>query len=132
MSALTDARAHLAKAKEFLTAAERDLEIELFNVATSNAVISGINSKDAICLALTGTTGKFENHSAAVGELRAAGVNQGAHAGSTKQLATILGRLLKLKNKSQYQTSDVVRSAATKAVDWAQKMLDGASDIGAG
>jgi len=58
MTALDEARAHLAKAREFLTAAELDLDLDLFNVATSNAVISGINAKDATCLRLTGTTGK--------------------------------------------------------------------------
>lgn len=54
MRTLDEARAHLAKAREFLTAAELNLDLDLFNAATSNAVISGINSKDAICLRLTG------------------------------------------------------------------------------
>lgn len=48
MSALTEARAHLAKAREFLDAAELSLEVDLYNAASSNAVISGINSKDAV------------------------------------------------------------------------------------
>ena len=73
MSALSDARAHLAKAREFLTAAELNLDLEFFNVAASNAVISGINSKDAVCMRLTGTTAKTENHAAGIAELRAAG-----------------------------------------------------------
>lgn len=128
MSALNDARAHLAKAREFLTAAELNLDLDLYNVATSNAVISGINSKDAICVRLTGTTAKTENHSAALAELKAAGGN-GPHGATAKQMATALGRLLKLKSKSQYQTLDVARADAVKAVEWAQKMLDGASEI---
>jgi hypothetical protein len=45
---LDDARAHLAKAQEFLAAAEFTLDLDLFNAATSSAVSSGINSKDAI------------------------------------------------------------------------------------
>lgn len=57
-TALQDARAHLAKAREFLTAAESAASQDLHNAATSNAVVSGINSKDAICLQLTGTTTK--------------------------------------------------------------------------
>ncbi len=32
-------------------------------------------------------------------------------------------------NKSQYQTVDVARADAVKAVEWAQRMLDGASEI---
>lgn len=93
MTALTDARAHLRKAREFLEAAELNLESDLVNAATASAVTSGINAKDAICLALTGQTRKSDDHTDAVAELRAAGV-------ATKALATTLGRLLKLKNKS--------------------------------
>ena len=44
-------------------------------------------------------------------------------------MATALSRLLKLKSKSQYQTIDVARADASKAVGWAQKMLDAASEI---
>lgn len=122
MTALSDARAHLRKAREFLDAAELDLDCDLFNAATSSAVTSGINAKDAICLALTGKTSKSENHASAVAELRGAGT-------TTKTLATTLGRLLKLKNKAQYQTVDIARTDAVKAVEWATTLVEGASDI---
>jgi len=128
MAAPSDARAHLAKAREFFTVAELNLDLELYNVAASDAVISGINSKDAICLRLTGTTAKTENHAAAAAELRTAG-GSGPHGSTTKQMATVLGRLLKLKSKSRYQTIDVAHADAAKAVEWAQKMLDGASSV---
>lgn len=122
MSALSDGRAHLRKAREFLDAAELSLDADLYNAATSSAVTSGINAKDAVCLALTGTTGKSENHLDAVAELRAAGQ-------ASRSLAPTLGRLLKLKNKSQYQTVDVARADAVKAVGWATTLVDGASGI---
>lgn len=122
MSAPSDARAHLRKAREFLDAAELNLDAGLHNAATSSAVMSGINAKDAVCLALTGTTGKSENHLEAVAELRAAGQ-------ASRSLAPTLGRLLKLKNKSQYQTVDVARADAVKAVGWATNLVDGASGI---
>lgn len=122
MSALSDARAHLRKAREFLDAAELNLDRNLHNAATSSAVTSGINAKDAICLALTGKTAKSENHTDAVVELRAAGP-------ATKSLATTLGRLLKLKNKSQYQTLDVARTEAMRAVGWATMLVEGATGI---
>ena len=93
MTALDDARAHLSKAREFLDAAELDLEVELYNAAASNAVTSGINAKDAICLALTGRTTKAVDHQDAVTELRSTGP-------SARPLATTLARLLKLKNLS--------------------------------
>ena len=56
MSAMSGAHAHLAKAREFLEAAELEHSQDLYNAATSNAVLSGINSKDAICLKLAGKT----------------------------------------------------------------------------
>jgi uncharacterized protein (UPF0332 family) len=128
VSGLAEARAHLAKAREFLDAAELSLEVDLYNAATSNSAISGINSKDATCLRLTGTTAKSENHSAAIAELKSAGAG-GPNEPTTKQMATNLGRLLKLKGKSQYQTIDIARSDAMKAFSWAQKLLEDASGI---
>jgi uncharacterized protein (UPF0332 family) len=122
VTALSDARSHLRKAREFLEAAELNLDFELYNAATSSAVTSGVNAKDAVCLALTGTTSKSENHTDAVAELREAGP-------AARPLATALGRLLKLKNKSQYQTVDIARSDAIKAVGWATVLVDGATGI---
>lgn len=54
MTALIEARLHLAKAREFLDAAEASRDLGLKNAPASDAVISAINSKDAICLAVTG------------------------------------------------------------------------------
>lgn len=73
MTALDDARAHLANAEEFLEAAQFSVDLDLFSAATSNAVLAGINAKDAICLRLTGTTNKTDNHNMAVAELKASG-----------------------------------------------------------
>lgn len=125
MSALIDARSHLQKAREFLDAAHVSLDWEQFNAATSNAVISGINSKDAICLRLTGTTKKADNHGEGVAELKAAGP-VGA------KLAPTLSRLLTLKTKSQYQSLSVAAGDAKKAIDWATRLLEGAEEVVAG
>jgi len=73
MTALEDATAHLAKATEFLEAAELAIDAGLQNAATSNAVISGINSKNVICLQLTGRTGTTGNHAEDIAELNASG-----------------------------------------------------------
>lgn len=120
MTPLNDARTHLRKAKEFLAAAGSNADLGLYNAAASSAVTSGINSKDAICLALTGTTAKTENHSDAVKELKSAGP-------STAALATTLGRLLKLKNRSQYDAADITSAQALKSIEWAARLLDGAT-----
>jgi hypothetical protein len=107
MTTLGEARSHLAKAREFLEAGRVNLDLRLFNAATSDAVISGINSKDAICLRLTGTPRKADSHLEAVAELKAAGP-----AGVDR--APVLGRLMRLKTKSQYQSESVSASDAKR------------------
>ena len=122
MSALEDARAHLAKAKAFLEAGELSLDAELFNAATSDAVVSGINSKDAICLKLTGRTAKSDDHNAAPAELRRAG-----KAGA--ELEATFKRLLNLKSRSQYQALSMQRRQASDAVAGAERMYNGARSV---
>lgn len=122
MSALRDAEAHLAKAKEFFDAAELTLDLELFNAATSNAVTSGINSKDAICLKLTGKTGKTPNHADAVRELKQAG-KDGA------RVAPKLQRLLNSKAKSSYQTTPIARGEAELSIQRAKDLLEVAQRV---
>ena len=73
MSTPRDAHLHLDKASEFLESAEVNHDLGLYNAAASAAVTSGINAKDAMCLATKGITGKSDSHSDAVGELRQSG-----------------------------------------------------------
>ena len=122
MGALEEAHAHLRKAEQFLTAAEVNQHLALFDAATSNAVSSGIDAKDAICLKLTGRTNKADRHEDAVKELKAAGTKAAA-------LAQTFERLLALKKKSQYQAAATTGAAATKAVERAHRMYDGAKEI---
>jgi uncharacterized protein (UPF0332 family) len=119
---LTDAQAHLAKAAEFLAGAEENLAAERFNAATSDAVISGINSKDAICLKLTGKTAKTENHQTATVELRKAG-------GIGTSAAVTLGRLLSKKTQSQYQTKPISKTDADRAVKQARTLYEQARSL---
>ena len=125
MTPFDHARLHLSKAREFLEAGEANRDSELYNAATSDAVISAINSKGAICLTLTGRTNKSENHNEAVSELRRAG-----RAGAA--LAPTLSRLLKLKTKAQYTSMWVTSSDTARAVQWAQRLMTGAEDVFAG
>ena len=129
MTALSESREHLRKAREFLTAAEFSLDLDLYNAATSNAVTCGINAKDAICLRLTGKTGKTENHMQAVEDLNAVGAGSKDGLTTTKGLAVILGRLLRLKAKSQYESGGVSRNDAMRAVGWALRLVEGATEV---
>lgn len=122
MTPLDQAQAHLAKAREFLEVAEFSLGLELFNPSTSDAVICGINCKDAICLRLTGKTGKADDHKMAVEELRNAGP-------AAAPLASTLSRLLNVKSKSQYQTASMAKADARLAVSRAEKLFDAATLI---
>jgi uncharacterized protein (UPF0332 family) len=122
MGALEEARQYLAKAREFLEAAQVNLDLDLFNAATSNAVTSGINAKDAICLKVTGRTGKSDDHNAAVDELSRSGPDG-------KSVAPILRRLLTLKHKAQYQEISVAASDAKRAIKWAELIYEKAQNV---
>lgn len=132
MRARSTAQTRVAKAREFLEAAEWNLDGELYNAAASNAVTSGINSKDAICLVLTGRSAKSDQHTAAVAELRAALGMSAVGGDRSSTLPTALGRLLRMKSKSQYQAADVPPTDAARAVAWARKLLDAATLVVAG
>jgi len=67
---MNHARNFLKKAQEYLAAAEDSLAAERHTPAAGDAIHAGINAKDAIVTALTGTTSKGKNHFAAAGELR--------------------------------------------------------------
>ena len=121
VGALEESQGHLRKAKEFLTAASLEMDLELYSAAASSAVLAGINAKDAICLSLTGRTGKSDDHRSAVPELAAAGP-------AGKALESTFRRLLGLKTSAQYQSAPISRTDAAKAVDWATRMVDAAAD----
>ena len=88
-------------------------------------MLSGINSKDAICLAFTSRTSKSQDHLQAVEELRRAGR-------TGKNLAPVLQRLLQLKSKSQYENDSVSLRDATSAVAWATRLFEAACEIANG
>ena len=122
MTALSDARAHLRKGRQFLESAYLSLDSDLFDAAASSAVVSGIHSKDAMCLAVTGKTTKSEDHTRAVKELR-----QSGPAGAA--VAPTFSRLLGFKTPSQYLAKETVQSHAEQAIEWAQRMHDAAEGV---
>ena len=112
MSASEDTKAHLALANEFLEAAKQANEAGLHNAAASNAVWSGIHSKNAICLQLTGKTGTTGNHVEDMAELQASGTIGQAQAATFDQL---------LRADSG--------SDAGQAIGWAGELLAAARDV---
>lgn len=125
MSSYQHVLQHLAKAEEFLDAARANLVAGHLNAATSNAVLAGINAKDAICLVLVGVSVKSRNHNDAVEELRRVG-RQG------RELAPTLQRLLQLKNTSQYTNVSVSARDGHDSVRWATRLVEGARQLALG
>lgn len=107
-------RAYAAKAEEFAEAAASDLEAGRNIAATSLAIHAGINSADAVCGARLGKRAVGGDHDQVLALLRQAGPD-----GS--EVERELRRLLPLKTKAEYEPDDIVPSAATKAVERAQR-----------
>ena len=66
----SDALAFLAKAEQYLAAAQDSFAAQRFTVAAGDAIHAGISAKDAIMTMRTGSTGKGRDHMQAVSELR--------------------------------------------------------------
>ena len=122
MSAREEARAHLRKAQQFLDSAIDLRDRAQWDVATSNAVTAGINAADTVLLVLTGRSAKTGDHADAVRALEAAG-------GLAKPMVSPLKRLLKHKNRAQYQVAPMSRSVARSAVGGAEQLCSMARDI---
>jgi hypothetical protein len=118
----SEARAHLAKAQEFLDAARAAVDANWYNAAASSVVLAGINAKDALCFALAGRTVAADDHRAAVNELRALGA-------PGREAATALDRLLGLKDRAQYDQRGVTATDAQAAVRRAGTMVEAAERI---
>ncbi len=94
-ASLSDARAYLSKAEEFLQAAADSLVHGNRVAVAGNAVHAGIAAADAISAARSGAVWKGE-HTQAAGHLERAGGADGGRA------AAHLRRLLPLKNRAEY------------------------------
>lgn len=110
------ARSYLAKAEEFLAAARDELEAGRGIAATSLAIHAGINAADAVCGARLGKRAAGTDHDQVLALLKDSG----------KDGATVekdLRRLLPMKTKAEYDPDDVSPSAASKAVERAQRCV---------
>lgn len=114
-----EALSHLDKAREFLHAARSALDAGWYNAAASSAVTSGINAKDALCLALAGRTAAADDHKSAADELRSLGP-------AGREPATALDRLLGMKDRAQYDRRSVSGTDARAAVRRAAVLVEAA------
>ena len=112
----TQVRGYVAKAQEYLEAAEASLADGRHVAATSLAVHAGISAGDAICGARTGRRSADRDHARAVALLGEAGPDG-------KAAARQLGRLLPLKTRAEYEPDHVPKTIATKAVRAATEIV---------
>jgi hypothetical protein len=112
-----DARIHLKKANSYHAIAARALADGIFDPAVSNAVISGINAADVICLVELGRRNDNNDHEAAVRLLAQSGP-------FGRQAAPILARMLPRKNLSQYRTAIADERDAERTIEDAEQLLE--------
>lgn len=120
----SEARARLRTARAYLEVAgsvlgERDRG-EYLNVAAGLAVLAGIAGSDAICGARLGRIHRGDDHRAAQDLLQQATPDG-------KKLATVLGRLLSMKDAAHYGVIVVSARNATDAKKWAALLIERAA-----
>ena len=110
-----DATAYLAKAAEFLRAAQDSFELGNRIAATGNAVHAGIAASDALSAALAGSVSQGD-HADAPSHLDAIG-------GDGKIAARQLRQLLPLKTQAEYDPRPVSVTDARRAVSAAGRLV---------
>ena len=120
-----EARARLRAAQAYLEVAgsvlaERDRG-EYLNVAAGLAVLAGIAGSDAICGIRLGRIHRGEDHRGAQDLLREATPDG-------RKLATVLGRLLSVKDAAHYGVLVVSARNATDAKKWAALLAQRAAE----
>ncbi|MFZ2056909.1 MAG: HEPN domain-containing protein [Acidimicrobiales bacterium] len=105
--------AYVRKAEEFLVAAIAELSAGRTIAATSLAIHAAVNAADALTGARVGKRAAGQNHDEVLTLLGEAGPDGAA-------VARSLVRLLPMKTRSEYESDNVPRSAAAKAVERAQ------------
>jgi len=113
---VADAHAYLAKAREFLRAADDALALANCVAATGNAVHAGIAAADAITASRAAVVWKGE-HSQAPGHLEKTAGSDG------KKAAPHLRRLVPMKNRAEYDPDPITASEARSAVTAASRIV---------
>ena len=121
-STRTHAVGHMAKAEEFLEAAQDALLNSHTNAAFSMAVHAGVQASDVICSVKLEKRSSSANHADAVDLL-------GSIPGPEKTLAQKLKRLLSNKTKAEYDAEPVSAAHAKEAVLNAERLVERARSV---
>jgi HEPN domain-containing protein len=118
----SETRQFIGKAEEFLETATAALAVSRFNAAAGNAIHAGINAVDAILGSRSGERASGQDHGQAVALVRAV-----PKVG--KDAANLLGRLLPLKTKAEYDPAPVSATDAGQAVEQATRLVEIARSV---
>ena len=122
---MTQARARLRTAEAYLQTAEHVLEevraVEFTNVVAGTAVLAGIAASDSICCPRLRKLHRGKDHRGAAHLL-------GQATPDGKALASVLSRLLDVKDASHYGTTLVTGRRAADSVKWARKLVERARE----
>lgn len=117
------AKSHLRTAREYAQVAAAAAEIDCHSPSVSNAVLAGINAKDAICIWITGSTGKSDNHAAAAQALHA------ALAALDKGESRAVAELIKQKTRVQYDAGFASAKESKAAMRRANALIACAAQV---
>lgn len=120
-----EARAHVRHAHDFLDGARTNLEFGNLRAAGSDAILAGVRAKDAICMALTGSTSKSEDHRRAVRELTTALGKRP----ETPNAERALTELVAFKTPIQYSNQRIEITRVTALVRRAETLVQLADEI---
>jgi hypothetical protein len=118
----SEARAYLAKADQYLSAAVDSLAADRTIAATSLAIHAAINAADAVTGARLGSMAGGEDHNQVLVLLARSGPD-----GAT--VARDLTRLLPLKTRAEHDPDDVAPSIASSAVERARRCVSAARRV---
>ena len=119
------AKAFLKRAEEYLASAEDNLDLKRYTPAAGDAIHAGINAKDAIVTALTGSTSKGKDHASAPRELSRA-LSQRSEATTADRA---LRELVAAKSDVEYGTALITAAKAAPLVRRARTLVDLAAGI---
>ena len=114
------ASGYLRKAEQFCLAATEAIGSERFDAALLCAVHAGINSADAVCIALDGRRSKGPDH------LRAGDLLEEIAKDSPpiRENVAQLRALIRQKNRVEYEDKPASRSDATDAVRRCERLVE--------
>lgn len=107
-------RAKVAKAKDFLAAAEIMEDIDAYDAAVSLAISAAINASDALVLDFSGSMPSGQDHHGAIALLKRA---------TDRDTARQLDYVLNLKSKAQYAVQRCTAVEAAEVLKRAKRLV---------